>query len=83
MKQYISPLLRVFTVVALAAIIYQQNKTIEDLRSLNNQAADSLASELFVTDIELTRYQTALELLREVDSVAADKFDLILTTQTE
>jgi hypothetical protein len=44
---------------------------------------DSLHSELFVQQTIVTRYETALELLKEEDKKAADKFELILTTQTE
>lgn len=79
MKEYITPVLKLFTVVALLSIIYSQNKTIKQYKDI---ASDS-SSELFQTETQLTRYQVALELLREQDSTAADKFDLILTTQTE
>lgn len=44
---------------------------------------DSLQSELFVQQTIVTRYEVALELLKEADKKAADKFELILTTQTE
>ena len=44
---------------------------------------DSLESELFVQQTIVTRYEVALELLKEEDKKAADKFELILTTQTE
>ncbi len=47
------------------------------------QTIDSLNSELFVQQTIVTRYEVALELLREQDKKAADKFELILTTQTE
>ncbi len=47
------------------------------------QTIDSLQSELFVTSIQLNRYETALELLREEDKKAAEKFELVYTTQTE
>mgnify|MGYP000347578572 FL=1 len=44
---------------------------------------DSLESELFIQQTIVTRYETALELLKEEDKKAGDKFELILTTQTE
>jgi hypothetical protein len=47
------------------------------------QTIDSLNNELFVQQTIVTRYETALELLKEADKKAADKFELILTTQTE
>ena len=44
---------------------------------------DSLESELFVQQKIVARYEIALELLKEEDKKAADKFELILTTETE
>lgn len=44
---------------------------------------DSLQSELFVTEVQLSRYQIALELFKEKNKTGADEFELILTTQTE
>jgi hypothetical protein len=44
---------------------------------------DSLQSELFVTEVQLNRYQIALELFKEKNKTGADEFELILTTQTE
>ena len=50
----------------------------------NSQAIiDSLRSELFVEQTRVGRYEIALEMLREEDSVAANKFENILYTQTE
>ena len=53
--------------------------TIDSLSTI----ADSLRNEVFVNGIQLGRYEVALELLKEQDKKAADKFELILTTQTE
>lgn len=44
---------------------------------------DSLESELFVQQKIVARYEITLELLKEKDKNAADKFELILTTETE
>ena len=44
---------------------------------------DSIRAENLPLQIQLGRYDVALELLREEDKKAADKFELILTTQTE
>jgi len=44
---------------------------------------DSLESELFVQQKIVARYEMTLELLKEEDKKAGDKFELILTTQTE
>ena len=50
--------------------------------SLNNMT-DSLRNEVFVKDVQLGRYEVAMELLKEKDKKAAELFELILTTQTE
>ena len=44
---------------------------------------DSLESEIFIRQTNLGRYEMALEILKEEDSVAADHFEHILSTQTE
>ena len=44
---------------------------------------DSLQSELFVTGVQLGRYEVAFELFKEKNKTGAEEFDLILTTQTE
>jgi HEAT repeat protein len=98
MKQFINPILRLGTAIALLSVIYMQNDEIKELKEksqiienvaplagdikITNQI-DSLQSELFVQQTIVTRYETALELLKEEDKKAADKFELILTTQTE
>jgi HEAT repeat protein len=98
MKQFINPILRLGTAIALLSVIYMQNDEIKKLKEksqiienvaplagdikITNQI-DSLQSELFVQQTIVTRYETALELLKEEDKKAADKFELILTTQTE
>lgn len=57
----------------------QSAKTIDSLMNLS----DSLRAENLPLQIENARYYMTLELLREEDKKAADKFELILTTQTE
>jgi hypothetical protein len=81
--------------VAVLLICYLQQKELSKLRAERKievvvggdiqkaQTIDSLQSELFVQQTIVTRYETALELLKEEDKKAADKFELILTTQTE
>ncbi len=51
-------------------------------QSLINER-DSLQSELFVTGVQLGRYEVAFELFKEKNKTGAEEFDLILTTQTE
>lgn len=54
-------------------------QTIDSLQNV----IDSLSAENFPLQIQLGRYDVALELLKEEDKNAADKFERILTTQTE
>jgi hypothetical protein len=44
---------------------------------------DSLQSELFISEVQLSRYEIALELFKEKNKTGAEEFELILTTQTE
>lgn len=57
----------------------QKAETIEALQ----RKVDSLHDENFPCQIELGRYRIALDILKVEDSVAAAKFEEILTTQTE
>lgn len=44
---------------------------------------DSLNNELFIKQTEVGRYEMGLELLKEEDSISADKFQNILQSKTE
>jgi hypothetical protein len=83
--------------ITLLAIIYVQHDVITKLKVksnvvenisstdytiLNNQI-DSLRNELFVNEMQVARYEIALELLKEQNQNAANEFELIFTTQTE
>ena len=57
-------------------------QTAQTIDSLEN-VIDSIRAENIPLQIQLGRYDVALELLREEDKNAAEKFELILTTQTE
>jgi hypothetical protein len=50
--------------------------------SLNNQI-DSLNNDIFNNQVTIGKYEMAFELLKEQDPKAADRFKLILITQTE
>mgnify|MGYP000864349464 FL=1 len=50
--------------------------------SLNNQV-DSLNADIFNNQTVIGKYEMALELLKEQDPKAADKFKLILNNETE
>ena len=81
--------------VAVLVVCYFQQKELSKLRAEQKievvvggdiqkaNTIDSLESELFVQQTIVTRYEVALELLKEEDKKAAEKFELILTTQTE
>jgi hypothetical protein len=77
--------------VAVLLICYLQQKELAKLRKEQNvsgniqktELIDSLRSELFVNETIIMRYEVALDILKEEDKKAADKFELILTTQTE
>jgi hypothetical protein len=57
-------------------------QTAQTMDSLMN-VIDSIRAENLPLQVENGRYYMALELLREEDEKAAEKFELILTTQTE
>ena len=47
------------------------------------ELSDSLRNEVFIREVQLGKYEMAIELLREKNKKAAEQFELILTTQTE
>jgi hypothetical protein len=95
MKKYINPILSLGTAAALLGAIYFQNQQIDGLKKQlqiqpvvggdiqKANTIDSLEMELFNAQSQSGRYEVALEILKEQDKKAADKFELILTTQTE
>jgi len=98
MKEFIQKYQKAITgtgAIAVLVICYFQQKELSKLRAEQKievvvggdiekaNTIDSLESELFVQQTIVTRYEVALELLKEEDKKAADKFELILTTQTE
>jgi hypothetical protein len=48
-----------------------------------NYKIDSLNNEVFYKEMTIGKYDIAIELLKEQDPDAADKFELILKNQTE
>ena len=65
--------------LAMLVVNYLQQKELAKLRSeiktYQNTNLDSLQTELFINQSNVGRYETALGLLREEDSVAAQKFE--------
>lgn len=72
-------------VILFGTIIFQEYKVAQLSAKLksNTVNVDSLQNELFIKQTELGRYEMALELFKEEDSVGADHFEYILNTQTE
>lgn len=61
----------------------------KQIDSLNNcidsvrYVKDSLESELFIQITNVTRYEIALDYLKEENQLCADKYEYILSTKTE
>ena len=89
MKKYINAILTLSSVLVLFYIIYDQNKQInaykEQIKLYDgiDQTMESIKTESFQFHLIADRYDIALELLREQDSVAAAKFERILEHETE
>ena len=83
MKKYLLPLV----IAGMAIIIVYQNKELKQCRLEGLQGGEIAKGELqdSLTQVatELGRYEMTLELLKEKDSIAANKFEDILYTQTE
>ena len=82
----IRAILGLASVALLLVTIYEQNNAINKnkdqivkLKAQNTVLQDSL----FNTSVELGRYQMTLEMLKDGDMKTANKFEYILTTQTE
>jgi hypothetical protein len=65
--------------LAMLVVNYLQQKELAKLRSeiksYQNTNIDSLQTELFINQSNVGRYETALGLLSEEDSIAAKKFE--------
>jgi len=81
--------------VAVLVICYLQQKELSKLRKEQKvevivggdiqkaELIDSLQNELFISETINTRYEIALELLKEENPKAAEAYELVLTTKTE
>jgi hypothetical protein len=73
--------------LAIAAIVLfaagYETASLKRENTLLQNRVDSIYDELYINNVNLTRYEIALELLEEQDSIAADKFKNILTNETE
>jgi hypothetical protein len=75
MKEYINPILRIFSILGLVGVAFIQQSEIRRYKSAEQQ--------LFILQTEVARYEMAAELLKEEDSIAGQKLELILLTKTE
>lgn len=98
MKQFINPILRLGTAIALLSVIYMQNSELKELKAnakivekiaplagdvnITNEM-DSLRTELFTLQSINGRYELALEHLYEVNPKAGKEFDEYLNNETE
>jgi hypothetical protein len=73
--------------LAIAAIVLfaagYETASLKRENTLLQNRIDSIYDELYISNVNLTRYEIALELLEEQDSIAADKFKNIHTNETE
>lgn len=76
MNKYLSNMKYILIILLLASC---NSKPIDNHQS----TIDSLQSEIFVKETIIMRYEITLEMLKETDSIAAQKFEYILYTQTE
>jgi uncharacterized protein YlxW (UPF0749 family) len=82
--------LLVVVIILMGVMLFIKDKIVETTKPLNynnqlnqQKTIDSLNDEIFTLQIEVGRYEIALELLQEQDKRAADKFKNILSKQTE
>jgi hypothetical protein len=69
--------------IGVSIVCFNYSKENKGITQKYEKTMDSLNNELFIKQIEADRYKVALELFKEEDSVAADKFHFILVTKTE
>ena len=71
--------------ILFGTIIFQEYRVAQLSAKLESNSinVDSLQNELFIKQTEVGRYEVALEIFKEEDSVGADHFEYILNTQTE
>lgn len=70
--------------VAVLTLCYFQQKELAHLRvQSKTPSCDSLQTELFTSQTELGRWEVAMEIWKERDSVSAAEFETILYKETE
>lgn len=56
-------------------VVFSNVRNVSDLNRRNHFINDSLKTEIFIQTTNVTRYEIALERLREEDSICAKKFE--------
>jgi len=70
--------------IGTSIVEFNKYRTASTAYSLDlRKQVDSLQTELLIQKTNIGRYEMALELFKEEDSVAADHFEYILYKQTE
>ena len=69
--------------IVVSIVCFNYSKENKGITQKYEKTIDSLNNELFIKQTEAGRYEVALELFKEEDSLAADKFHFILVTKTE
>ncbi len=73
MKDHFNGLLRLVTTGVLLLVVYEQTKTIERMKTVDNIQKDSLIVQTKVQQQEILKYERALLILDEQDSTASNK----------
>ena len=84
--QYIKQILTVFSVGLILFTLYSQNEKITELKTVvtnQQKTVDSLQTTLFESQTMNGRYEITLDRLKETNLKAAEKFQEIMSSETE
>ena len=73
----------VVIVVGFLCLLSMENRRIGETSKSHQNQIDSLETEIFIQKNMVGRYEITLDMLKEEDSIAAQKFENILYTKTE
>ena len=86
MKQYIKPLLTIFSVALFLYTMYTQNEKITELKTTvvkQEKLVDSLQDDLFLSKMMNGRYELALDYLKVTNVKVANQFETFMSNETE
>lgn len=78
MKEHFNGVIRLVTTGVLLLVVYEQTKTIERMKTVDNTKKDSLIIQTKLQQQEILKYERALLILDERDSTASNKILNIL-----